>query len=484
MGQVITFYSYKGGTGRTMALANTACLLARSLPPGEAVLAIDWDLEAPGLHRFFVHEQGTTADSKAGQRGVIDLVLELRALLDNDASFRKDSDAVADLVASVDFSRFIVPTQVPNVSLMTAGVFDDHYENRVVSFNWSSFYETAPAALPALVEFLGTRYSYVLIDSRTGLSDLTGVCTMMLPEKLVTVFTPSRQSLDGLVGVIRRALSYRRQAPDLRPLGVFPLPSRIELAEPDLKESWRLGGAEDLVGYQPMFESLFRELYEIPECTLQNYFDEVQIQHVPRYAYGEQIAVLIEKEADRLSLTRSYEAFVSRLELMTVPWDSPNPPTMEGSVTLQQPSVFISYSHKDEEFLNRLRVHLRPLEQRIELWDDTKMTAAQHWTAEIYRALIRAKAAVLLISADYLASDFVANNELPLLLEKAQSQGTLILPVILKPCRFLRDPRLNKFQAVNDPSRPLAELPLIEQEKIYDRICQSVESFGSSRGSG
>ena len=56
-GQIITFYSYKGGTGCTMALANLACLLVRpdpalrqATPP--RVLAIDWDFEAPGLHRY------------------------------------------------------------------------------------------------------------------------------------------------------------------------------------------------------------------------------------------------------------------------------------------------------------------------------------------------------------------------------------------------------------------------------------------------
>jgi hypothetical protein len=145
-------------------------------------------------------------------------------------------------------------------------------------------------------------------------------------------------------------------------------------------------------------------------------------------------------------------------------------------------SVFISYSRKDAEFLERLRVHMRPLEkaQRIELWDDTKIKAGQQWRAEIDMALKRAKAAVLLISADFLASDFAADNEVPLLLEKVESEGTLIIPVILKACRFPRDARLSKFQAINDPSKPLAELPVIEQERIYDRICQLVESVGTS----
>ena len=52
-GEVVTFYSYKGGTGRTMALANVACLLAQRVSASERVLVVDWDLEAPGLHRFF-----------------------------------------------------------------------------------------------------------------------------------------------------------------------------------------------------------------------------------------------------------------------------------------------------------------------------------------------------------------------------------------------------------------------------------------------
>ena len=142
-------------------------------------------------------------------------------------------------------------------------------------------------------------------------------------------------------------------------------------------------------------------------------------------------------------------------------------------------SVFISYNHKDAQFLERIRVHMRPLEkaQRIELWDDTKIMAGQQWKPEINAALNRAKAAVLLISADFIASDFIVDNELPTLLKKAQSEGTLIIPVILKTSRFLRDARLNTFQAINDPLKPLAELSEIEQEKIYDKICLRIESW-------
>src|SRR5438270_2162491 len=68
MGEVITFYSYKGGVGRTMALANTAAMLAAR---GWRVLAADWDLEAPGLHHYFPEAVGGVAEP----RGMIDLAV-------------------------------------------------------------------------------------------------------------------------------------------------------------------------------------------------------------------------------------------------------------------------------------------------------------------------------------------------------------------------------------------------------------------------
>lgn len=70
-GRIVTFYSYKGGTGRTMALANTAWILAAN---GKRVLAVDWDLEAPGLHRFF--HPFLDPSTLGATTGVIDLITE------------------------------------------------------------------------------------------------------------------------------------------------------------------------------------------------------------------------------------------------------------------------------------------------------------------------------------------------------------------------------------------------------------------------
>src|SRR5687768_10381779 len=110
--------------------------------------------------------------------------------------------------------------------------------------------------------------------------------------------------------------------------------------------------------------------------------------------------------------------------------------------------VFVSYSHRDRRWLERLQVHLKPLvrERLIELWDDSQIQAGDRWKDEITRALEAADVAILLVSADFLASDFIANDELPPLLAKAESDGTWILPVIVSPCRFADTESLSRFQ--------------------------------------
>ena len=117
--------------------------------------------------------------------------------------------------------------------------------------------------------------------------------------------------------------------------------------------------------------------------------------------------------------------------------------------------LFISYSHSDVECLKRLLVHLRPLtcDNGIACWSDKRMNK---WRHEIQSNLDQATVAILLISADFLASEFIVNNELPPLLIKAESVGLRILPLILKPCGFRRDPILETFPKRERPCRAVA----------------------------
>ena len=83
---------------------------------------------------------------------------------------------------------------------------------------------------------------------------------MLLPQKLVLVFTPNRQSYTGIRDLIKKATSYRRQSEDMRTLLVYPLPSRIEFSRDDLRASWRYGNDhQGITGYQNIFQDIFKK---------------------------------------------------------------------------------------------------------------------------------------------------------------------------------------------------------------------------------
>ena len=138
--------------------------------------------------------------------------------------------------------------------------------------------------------------------------------------------------------------------------------------------------------------------------------------------------------------------------------------------------VFISYSHADKEWLERLKRHLKPLvrDGNLECWDDTRIQPGDDWKQEIQNALDTAQVAVLLISADFFASDFINENELPPLLTAAQLKGVRILPVILSASQFDWNSRLTRFQAVNPPNRPLARMSSADQEEVFNYLAQTI----------
>lgn len=144
---------------------------------------------------------------------------------------------------------------------------------------------------------------------------------------------------------------------------------------------------------------------------------------------------------------------------------------------VERTKVFISYSRKDAKWLDRLRVHLKPLERvgEITRWDDTLIKPGEKWREAIERALCEAKVAVLLISADFIASDFINKDELPPLLAAAESEGVLILPIVLSPCRFEETKSLSQFQSVNKPSQPLSMMTGARREAVFVKVSKAIE---------
>ncbi|SRR5579871_556503 len=144
--------------------------------------------------------------------------------------------------------------------------------------------------------------------------------------------------------------------------------------------------------------------------------------------------------------------------------------------------VFISYSHKDFAWLDRLQSMLKPLvrNKSLSTWDDKKIRAGQKWREEIESALSRAKVAVLIVSPNFLDSDFIAEHELPPLLKAAESAGTKVVWVPVRACLWQETP-IQVYQAAHDPETPLAALSEANQDVALVKICQIIKNASQQR---
>jgi len=181
---IVTFYSYKGGVGRSMALVNAGVQLAQA---GRRVLLVDFDLEAPGLTTFNLAKPSTAIP------GVVDFVSKY-------VEHGEASD-----IASYIYESDRYPSG-GRLWIMPAGLQDEGYSARLNSIDWRDLYSQKSGFL--LFEDLKRQWDaylqpdYVLIDSRTGHSDVEGICTRQLPDAVCLLFFPNDQNLDGLRKIV------------------------------------------------------------------------------------------------------------------------------------------------------------------------------------------------------------------------------------------------------------------------------------------
>ncbi|HEX2224177.1 MAG TPA: AAA family ATPase, partial [Thermoanaerobaculia bacterium] len=200
-GRIITFYSYKGGTGRSLALANVAWVLASN---GKRVLVVDWDLEAPGLHRYF-HPFLVDRDLSSSD-GVVDFVIDYATEAMTPPRpgetvppdwYRRHAD-ITRYAASLEWEGWELP-RGGTLDFVGAGRQGLSYSTRVNTFDWRGFYDRHGGGvfLEAVRDRMREEYDYILLDSRPGVSDTAGICTVQMPDDLVVCFTLNNQSIEG-----------------------------------------------------------------------------------------------------------------------------------------------------------------------------------------------------------------------------------------------------------------------------------------------
>ena len=285
---IVTFYSFKGGTGRTMALANIAVSMAKA---GNRVLAVDFDLEAPGLWRFF---QGIEPDLDR-RDGLLDLLT---------------SQSQRTSAAPVDWREFVTPLTFDGgwISLMTSGRADSSYASRVLSFNWQTFFQDHNGG--SFIEWLrgewAQEYDFVFIDSRTGITDTGGVCTIALPDLIVPVLVANHQNLEGVLEVLRRAQEGRqRLAYDRPPALVLPILSRFD-------SRTEYGSANE---WLDLLADKLSPLYAdwLPaSISPRKVLERTKLPYVAYFSFGEKLPVLAQGSSDPESLGYALDS-VARL---------------------------------------------------------------------------------------------------------------------------------------------------------------------------
>jgi cellulose biosynthesis protein BcsQ len=345
-GHILTFYSYKGGTGRSMALANVAWMLALN---NKRVLVIDWDLEAPGLHRYFhpfledVELQST--------RGLLDFVEDLAARSATSEESLPDSAAdISSYVISLDREGWDWEAfgERAGIDLFPAGQQDAGYSTKLNSFNWIAFYEKLGGRrfLAHMRLQIKRVYDYILIDSRTGVSDTSGICTVEMPDSVVVCFTLNIQSIRGAAricesivvernsrdGLIRNKDSLKRSPPELR---IYPIPTRVELSEFNRRQN-------ALAVVQRTFS---RYLGSLNQSEVRKYWGSTQMAYVPNYAFEEIPAVFGDTPDDHLSLC----AFIMRLTTLLTSEKNISLENLQENVRIQVANLYQRPSELEQD---------------------------------------------------------------------------------------------------------------------------------------
>ena len=286
---VTTFYSFKGGVGRTLALLNVAYELAQSK---HNVLVVDFDLEAPAIHENRWkssprHDESPGFATSSDHPGIVEYVSRYLETLQAPTAADYIVDATPDGC-------------VGQIALMPSGQVDDSYGARLNAIDWNRLYREFDGYLlfeDLIEQWEALQFDYVLVDSRTGFTDVGGICTRHLPDAVVTLFRPDDQSLRGMEGIVR-AIGAETTTPRRRQPIVLHF---VMAAIPD---------ADDEDGILEVRRAVFRDRLRIPNGRL------LEILHYQSMDLLEQ--PIYTRYRSRTSLARSYQELTRRIRAVNI----------------------------------------------------------------------------------------------------------------------------------------------------------------------
>jgi hypothetical protein len=290
--------------------SNIAWILASN---GYDVLLIDWDLEAPGLHRYlrpFLVDPELTSSP-----GVIDFVWDAARVNVTPVDKLQAESPAAEFAPSDEFpslEEYVIGFNWDfhsdgSISFIPAGRQDENYAQRVNTFSWDNFYERLGGGklLQGEIEALRKSYDYILIDSRTGVSDTSGICTVQPPDMLAVFFTLNWQSIKGAAAV---ALSVQAQRGTSFP--IYPVPSRIENGEQaKLMSATRF--ARHM--FAPLLLHIQSDRSKVALDEQAAYWNEVETPYITFYAFEEVPAAFQEDSGSLRGVLAPMERLAARL---------------------------------------------------------------------------------------------------------------------------------------------------------------------------
>ena len=447
-----------------MALANTGIQLLRR---GSRVLLVDWDLEAPGLDKYYsqinaISIPGMAIKKPKDSMGLLGLLNDTLISLPRGAKNYEWKNRCMDVFIPEQLDQDLAPAVGKNgqgvLHVLASGINGGDYATRLHSFSWSEFFKNGGGqCLEGLRNQWRKEYDFVLIDSRTGLTDSGGICTVQMPDILVFVFTANQQSLeDGLTFIDGVQESRADFAFERAPLTVVPLLARWEGdKEVDLADSW-LERLQELL--KPLVDTWLPST--VPTRRL---LERLRVPHVARFGFGEPLPVLTHSLSDPDRPGIAYDLLselladrfknaghiiAPELFLVTLPPDT------------FRDQIYLSYRHDDAgDAGGRAWDWLRIGFGREHVMKNTSTKGAGKWREKIDLALKKSIAFVAVIDSNWACqdnldrlndpNDFVryeiekaleiANeNELtivPLYVEGATANGIPVdmLPASLKP---------------------------------------------------